>query len=178
MFSGYISNAHLTTKGNVFINDGETGTLLEVDENKSILWEYKIPLSNGFPVNQSSSNTNFLCFTAHRYSLLYMSETFKDLTPGEVIELNPQSDFCSVLNSEEGKVFSEITKKDSSLEISPRIDLKKVHVFSMNGTEQNILVNQSNDHTIIDVSKIHSGIYILHFEDKNGQRVNYTFVVY
>ncbi len=175
--SDFISNAHQLANGNIFINEGENSRLLEVDQEENILWEYQIPLLNGFPINQSSSNNNFLCFKAFKYPIDYFTNEELDLSPGDFIELNVETNFCDLVSVEEEALSYELKRYQDRIEINLPIQKNKMNLISING--QVIDFNHSilTNYTTIDLSSLHSGIYILNFEDSEGNSSQYKFAV-
>ncbi len=66
-YSGYLSGAEVFENGNVFITEGMTNRLFELNANREKVWEYQIP-----------GNT---VYRAEKYSLDYEAFSGKDLIP-------------------------------------------------------------------------------------------------
>lgn len=88
-YSGNISGAHRLSNDNTIICEGSKGRFFEVDQNGETVWEYKAPISINGPVDQGTTivggNSVFRCT---RYAPDYAAFDGKDMTPGDVIELN------------------------------------------------------------------------------------------
>lgn len=175
--SDFVSNAHQTINGNTFINEGDGGRLLEVDNNQNILWEYIIPISNGVPVNQNATNTFYISFIAHRYPIDFITDNTLDLSPGELIELNPDNDFCSLVYNENETLPIKIKKTNTKIELDLLISSDDIFVFSINGQVQTCPILGINNKTTIDIQSLSTGIYVLNFKDNNGSMDNYKFVI-
>jgi hypothetical protein len=175
--SDYISNAHQTTNGNIFINEGDRGRLLEVDQEENIIWEYKVPFSQGFPLNQSDNNAFYLCFKAFRYGEDYITNDEIDLSPGDFIEQNVESNFCDLVNIEDGLISFQLKKYKDRIEINQIIPKEKINIVSLNGQLVNFSYTIKNDYTEVGFSELQHGIYVIYFENKNGMISQYKFAV-
>lgn len=92
MFSNILSGMQVLPNNNRLICVGRTSFNFEVTPDGEIVWEYKIPLQGGFPVEQGSdlpTNAN-LNFKTKRYGTDYAAFEGRDLTPQAYIELNPE----------------------------------------------------------------------------------------
>jgi len=107
MFSSNISGAHLLSNGHIFICSGRQGDFIEVDQNNTILWHYKMPINNFGPVSQGTVLNNYNIFRATRYGADYPAFIGKDLTPTAPIELNPLPSDCVIYDFTN---TSELTK--------------------------------------------------------------------
>lgn len=101
-YSLRISGTERQPNGNTLICDGFSGRLFEVENNGTIHWDYINPIANGAPLSQGDSPFGNSIFTIRRYSPDYPGLVDKDLTPGDVLELNPLPSTCEIY--EEGMV--------------------------------------------------------------------------
>ena len=99
-YSPFLSNAQRLPNGNTFINAGSNGTLFEITPNKEIVWEYLIPLNGDFAFSQGQNhNGNGDTFRAYKFSVDFPGFDGKDLTPGDVIEVDPDPEPCLISNT-------------------------------------------------------------------------------
>jgi len=94
LFSTNISGAHRLPNGNTLICEGASGSFIEVDSDGETHWFYKNPIGVGGPVTQGESSIFAAVFRAYRYGPTYAGFNGRDLTPGEVIELEPLPSDC------------------------------------------------------------------------------------
>ncbi|MCB9187127.1 MAG: aryl-sulfate sulfotransferase [Flavobacteriales bacterium] len=87
-FSSNISGAHRVANDNTIICEGVNGRLFEVDESGNTVWEYVSPITNSGAVNQGTTPNQNSVFRCTRYAASYAGLSGRDLTPGNVLELN------------------------------------------------------------------------------------------
>ena len=93
-FSSTISGAQRLPNGNTLICEGSEGHLFEINIEQEIVWEYVCPVGSSGPEPQGNDpNTNSV-FRAYRYAPDYPAFNGKDLTPGDVLELDPIAGPC------------------------------------------------------------------------------------
>jgi len=92
-YSSYISGAQRSPNGNTLICSGETGTFLEVTQDKELVWKYINPVVGSGPIAQGDTipeeenqPVNHV-FRAYRYGPDYSGLAGHDLNPGDPIEL-------------------------------------------------------------------------------------------
>jgi hypothetical protein len=88
-YSHNISGAQRLPNGNTHICEGAKGRIFEVDSVGNMVWEYVVPLANGFPITQGDSAANNTTFRSYRYGVDYPAFVGHDLTPGAPLELSP-----------------------------------------------------------------------------------------
>ena len=98
LYAQDISGAQRLPNGNTLIDQGTNGTFLEVTSAGEVVWKYINPVSHSGPLTQGSyipddsthpgEKLNAV-FRIYRYAPAYPAFTGRDLTPGDVIELNP-----------------------------------------------------------------------------------------
>jgi hypothetical protein len=91
LYSGFISGARRLPNGNTLICEGANGTLQEIDPQEDIVWLYINPVNSDGPMYQGTIPTGNLAFRATRYAPEYPGFDGRDLTPGDPIELEPNS---------------------------------------------------------------------------------------
>lgn len=99
MYSSNVSGAHRLPNGNTLICVGREGNFYEVNYAGELVWHYKMPIGNNGPVSQGTILTNANIFRATRYGADYPAFDDKDLTPGDLIEVNPLPSDCEIYGS-------------------------------------------------------------------------------
>ncbi len=169
LVSLYEANAHQLPDGHFYINETERDRLLQVNQNQEIVWEYKIPLFHDFVLDQSDSSSFFLPFVSLRYAADFEGFEDQDVTPGELIETNPSSDFCSILSLEDTASSSIYLSSESGfLEIQSDVLMSRLEVMNLNGQ---LLVSETvsnRQQYQLDLMSINNGIYIVRIWDHKG----------
>lgn len=88
-YSAYMSNAQQLSNGNILINAGSPGRILEINASNQIVWEYIIPLFGDVPATQGQTIASNANFRAYKFGVDFEGFEGKDLTPGLPIEKNP-----------------------------------------------------------------------------------------
>lgn len=104
LFSTGLSSAQILPNGNYLILSGRFGYIFELTPDDEIVWEYKVPISNGVAVEQGTElgiNQN-INFRVKRYPLDYVGFEGKDLSPKGVLQIEDEDDLCNrIVASEE-----------------------------------------------------------------------------
>lgn len=74
--------------------EGQNGRLVGIDANGTPVWEYIDPVSSTGPVAQGSTNLFNTVFRCEHYAEDFSGFAGHDLSPGEVIELEPLPSLC------------------------------------------------------------------------------------
>jgi len=90
-YSGNMSSFKILDSGNYLFCVAQQGRIFEMTRNNEIVWEYLLPLRNGFPVDQgdvlqSADNT---MFKVNKYPAAYSAFMNRDLSPKGFIESTP-----------------------------------------------------------------------------------------
>lgn len=96
MFSANISGAQRLPNGNTLVCVGNDGYFFEVDTSGKKVWEYVHPISPTGPVSQGTTFNQNSVFKVRRYGPDFPGFAGKDLTPGELLELNPLPSDCVI----------------------------------------------------------------------------------
>ena len=163
-FSTAASNIQLQANGNYMMCAGRQGRIFEVTNGGELVWEYLVPMRNGFPIEQGaviSLSENFT-FSGRKYSPDFDGFVGKDLSTKGFIELEPNVAYCEL-------VYTEDLDRNSVV-IFPNPVSKYIHfkesVFSKITLTSSLgHVVKTFDHyegvTSIDISDLESGLYIL-----------------
>jgi len=102
-FAPFLSGAQQLANGNLLICNGPFGFMFEVDTNANTVWQYQSPVSNTGILADGEDPGNFQTrmFRALRYTPDYPGLDGRDLTPTGPIELNPVSDGCNLLATDD-----------------------------------------------------------------------------
>lgn len=168
--SSYLSNAKQLKNGNVFINEGGTGRLFEIDNNDNIVWQYINPVNyNG--INPQGSfifgNSNF---RAYKYAPDYPGLEGVDLSTGDLLEGDSEFNICKSTSTIEShalenvEVFYNLNTNILSIK-NPSMDQLKFQVFTLNGqATMDKWVQNSNAE--FNLSNLNSGTYIVTLTSK------------
>ena len=171
--SNGLSSVQVLPNGNVLILSGRWGFAYEMDENDEIVWEYRIPLSAGIPIEQGAQlrvNDN-LTFRMERFSLDFPAFEGRDMTPGEVLELNPLPQACAIVVNTE-----EVLTSNQAIEVFPNPNFgnftlnftdwqgKQLSVFSLSGSllQQFEMQGPQMD---LNLSYLQKGMYLLQIDN-------------
>ncbi len=169
--SAAASNFQLLPNGNFLLHAGRQGRTMELTEDEEPVWEYFIPMRNGFPIEQGEILTisdNFT-FTGRKYPNNYIGLIDKDLTPQGYIELLPNEEFCYPLS-----ISTSPSKENLTLYPNPTSDLLMISTKYLN---KDLIIYNSigrkifqihllRNHTQIDISNYDKGMYYLFYDGK------------
>ena len=165
--SSGLSSAQFLSGGGVLIHSGRWGYTYELDSDGKLVWEYRVPIRGGVPVEQGAelSINNNITFKMDRYELDYSAFDNRDLTPGPRIELSPNATFCDVVSSVDD-IFS-LTDKVTILG-NPSYEEFNFHsieddiydLIDMNGTVRN-QINVRRGYNSVPLINYASGLYIM-----------------
>lgn len=166
-YSGYTSGAKILDNGNILITTGQTGQVLEVNEQGDVFWEYFVPKHGGI-------------FRTEKYSADYPAFEGKDLTPLGFVEDIPNSYDCelattSVEEDLENEIFNlQISQTADKLIIAEQeynFDLLLYNVYGQ------IMYSIKDDHIYqIDKSNLASGQYFILATNNKKQVVESVFL--
>lgn len=196
MFSDHISGAQRLENGNTFICDGANGNIFEINVNSEVVWRYEVPLDNSNPLTQGqqpvfdSSATDYTntVFRCYRYGTNYAGLQGEILTPGNYIELNPDTTLCSDtatgINKIVGQkssisVFPNPASEKAIFALSTDVELEDVSLalYDIYGKIVMIEKNISSHNVRIDCSALTGGMYLCSLQTKQGIIMNGKFII-
>jgi hypothetical protein len=184
MFSSGLSGVQRLDNGNTLICSAQQGYTFEITPSNEIVWEYVTPLKLGVKVKQGDSlkTADNNTFRVKRYGMDFPAFVGKNLTPKGYIELNPDTNFCSlVANIQKVNIEKSLSiypnPANNLLHIKAdnvKFNINSIRIQSITGKtilEQNNLSEREKD---LDVSKLPDGLYFLSI---NGQGIPQKIVV-
>ena len=177
-FSRGLSSVQALPNGNILANSGTQGYFIELTPFNELVWEYKVPMRNGFPVNQGANlktNDN-LTFRAFKYPKDYIGFDGRDLSPKGYIELEPYEDYCERLVNV--KELTTLNLKIAPNPASSYLDVTwqdnihtDIRIFDLLGRER--LQSKTYGNSVrLQLSDLEKGIYILDFN--NEEKITFT----
>lgn len=165
-FSAAASNIQMLPNGNVFMCAARQGRMFELSPLGNLVWEYLVPIRNGFPIMQGQEinlSENFT-FSGRRYGQDFSGFESKDLSPKGYIELDPNESFCSTSVNVKETIAKELTiypNPISDYAIFTLDTKSRVRLLDMMGNiVQELYLNSGQ--TRLDLSHLSPGIYIIH----------------
>ncbi len=164
-FSTAASNIQMLPNGNVLMCAARQGRMFELTISGDLTWEYLIPTRNGLPIMQGEEiqlSDNFT-FSGRRYAIDFNGFQGRDLTPKGFIELNPNTEVCSIslglngTNENNYQVYPNPVKDILTINIDRKSKLRITDLFG------NVLlqetVNQGETH--FNLEHLPSGFYFV-----------------
>ncbi len=162
-FSTAGSSIQLLPNGNFLMHAARPGFAFELSDDEDVLWEYKVPMRNGFPVAQGTQlhpSDNF-SFSLRRYPLDFPAFLDKDLSPKGYLEINPDSLFCDEI------INAVMDSKSHDITIYPNPTQTLLTVLGLpsnspllvvDGYGRVLMRSKSNS---LDVSFLPDGLYLV-----------------
>lgn len=149
----------------------------EIDENDELVWEYHNPVASNIHLEQGASSTaGSHVFRAYRYGSDFPGLQGQDLSPGNYLELNPDSSHCPVATS-----ATETESAGHGISVFPNpvnerlvltsvsTEIHKVLLFDIRGKQLEVPQHSvSGTTTEMDLSQLPAGIYLLQLTTDNG----------
>ncbi|MFT6334261.1 MAG: hypothetical protein ACI86M_000664 [Saprospiraceae bacterium] len=163
-FSTAASNIQLQPNGNYMMCAGRQGRIFEVTSDGELVWEYLVPMRNGFSIEQGEEialSENFT-FSGRKYQPEFEGFIGKDLSPKGFIELEPNEAFCELVNIEDVNINSVYIFPNP---VSGYINFKesivsKIIITNSIGQVVKIFEEQAGV-SATNVSDLEPGLYIL-----------------
>ncbi len=168
LFSTGLSSVQYLPNGNFLILSGRFGYVFEINQEREIVWEYKVPIVNGEPVQQGeilNINQN-LNFRVKRYPADFPAFAGKDLSPKGVLQLEEGEDLCARIvgtEDESTPIFFEVYPNPAFDYVIVNFeDLKslKIEIFGMDGRKyfDEVLTPGLNR---IPIQDLNAGLYVI-----------------
>lgn len=184
MFSSGLSSVQRLENGNTLICSAQQGYTFEITPSNEIVWEYVTPLKLGVRVKQGDTlkTADNNTFRVKRFGMDFPAFVGKNLTPKGFIELNPDTNFCSLVagiqkvNVEKSmRVYpNPATVILNIITDNPKQSIRYLRLQSITGETVLELRDLYENEKSIDVSRLPEGLYFLSI---NGQGVPQKIVV-
>jgi len=176
IFSELLSSVQKLPNGNFLICSGDERKVLEITAENEVVWEYVNPIALIGPIEQGTENPNPLqLFRFNRYAPDYAGLAGKDLTPGDFLESNANSELCDT----ETSVFDYF--ETSGIDIYPNPSAAIVNINGLVGNNTLSLytingkliesVESNNAQYQFDISHLQSGYYLLSLNNKHYKKI-------
>jgi hypothetical protein len=165
------SSIQVIGNGHVIMCAARQGFSFELTSTDELVWEYRVPIRNGFPVEQGTElalSDNFT-FQLDRYPMEYSAFTDKDLSPKGYIELLPDTTFCDLFLP----VKEPLPVGKFNIYPNPTTGDLYIHIEKASHTDLNFhdvlgrvvkRVQLIGGDNYIDVSNLNRGVYYLKIE--------------
>jgi len=172
--STYLSNAQQLANGNIFINEGGTGRLFEVDSEGNIVWQYLNPVDNSGPNMQGEPMSNWRrqIFRAYKYAPDYPGFDGVSLTPGMLLEGDSEYYLCRDNSTSEGEVTDLNISYDlvtSILSVQNRVGTPSIlQVYTIDGL-QVLSKKLTAEQETVALRQLRAGIYVAMVSSLDGK---------
>ena len=169
MYSSGMSSVQVLPNGNFLICSANRGYIFEITRNGSVVWEYKLPFRNGFPISQGQNlNTgDNVLFKFERFDLSYPAFENKDLSPKGYLELEPNLEFCNLptqiknIESLPFSIFPNLSNHIFTIQNNNDEELVSIDIINSLGMlSKSVNVDNSGNFNL-DVSNLSPGNYIV-----------------
>jgi hypothetical protein len=175
-YAANISGVYPLVNGSFLITDGPNGSIVEIDAEATIKWQYINPVDNIGPMTQGAVPALNTVFRANYYAPEYSAFSDKILIGTTEIELNPTSpSVCISLSSVEvntSKVFNfypNPIQGNESINIEHNFqfdfEIKLIDITGKTIFYQDVL--SSTKTVVIDFPVLKKGIYFLSFMENS-----------
>ena len=175
-YSNVMGSAQPLASGNVVVCQASQGIFFEIDSNKNIRWKYQSPVSDNAAVAQGSAIINAGIFRCTQYDASYAAFTGRTLTPMGHIEGNAILTHCDSIGlttgisgiSDEAEIMVYPNPADDKLTVifPNQVDSFSYQMYDLIG--QKIIEGQaSRKESLLDISELRVGVYILKIESNN-----------
>ncbi|MEM9548337.1 MAG: aryl-sulfate sulfotransferase [Bacteroidota bacterium] len=174
--STYLSNANQLSNGNVFINEGGTGRLFEVNAQGNIVWEYLNPVDGSGPNVQGENVWSFQrqIFRAYKYEPDYPAFEGKDLTSGELLEGDSEYNQCMDVSTNDENTLSDVglTYDLGSGFLTIENISNKNLTLTVQSIDGKIHMQESinNAYHEINLNALQAGVYVISVVTSDGKK--------
>lgn len=165
-FSKIMGSAQRLANGNTLICEGTEGHFFEIDIEKNIVWDYIVPISPDGILTQGDTPDPSRFFRAYKYSPDYAAFNGRDMSPGDPIELNFNTDACLALDVNEiimSKFSIYPNPVKEKLHIATNLHINKLELFNMQG----VMLKRILEFKTIEMNSLPSGMYMLRVYSDN-----------
>ncbi len=176
-----VSSAQVLPNGNTLICSGVNATLIEINQDEEIVWEYISPVdvnNEGIEQGSDPDQVQFRwLWRGYKYTPDFEGFVGKDLTPTGYIETNSEDSFCEIVSVSESELENNINifpnpAKDW-LNILYNSDIVALEITSILGTT---VFSEQPESQKISVSGLQPGTYVLKLTHKDGSTAQVRFI--
>ncbi|PCJ82337.1 MAG: hypothetical protein COA49_02235 [Bacteroidetes bacterium] len=169
-FGDIISGATRMPNGNTLICDGPSGHAFEVNADEEIVWDYINPITAFGATTQGNNAGNNSLFRLPRYPENYSGLYGRDLTPGDVLEIDSWDTGCSSIISEVEKNPIEISPNPFSDNFSILFPEEGVwEIFTSSGMKVINGIAHANSYSYLGNDLV-NGCYILKYNSTDNNK--------
>ena len=180
-FATNICGAESMPNGNMLVCIGTNGHIIEVNEFGNPVWEYVSPISAGNPVEQGDPIFSNNLFRSSRFGADYPAFEGRDLTPGDLIEIDPEPADCTLFRDTTTSISRPLSESSLTLLENPVADRLKIlnpeslllncEVLDLAGRRVAVFKG-SDDFIDFDVSHLVAGVYVLVLNPASESRLS------
>jgi len=170
----YISSFEVLKNDKLFICEGISGRLTEMDDNGNLDWLYKNPVSD--IVDEQGSNVSNWVFKTYKIEPDYL--TGIELLSDVIIEdENTISDSCTleILSSVEDIYSNDFSVQllSDNIKINAEENIAQICLIDLNGRQ----VDCQNNSSEITHTALQNGVYVLQVRFNNSSKIRYHKVL-
>jgi len=181
--SYYLSNAQQLANGNVFINEGGTGRLFEVNPALQTVWQYISPVRSSGPVQQGDFISGNSIFRAYKLPADYGAFTGRDLSSSDPLE-GRENALCLDVSTADLPSDAFVTMSydmSSGIVYIENIGSTDIEVAILRATgelmEQHSLLSHEQ-YAEYQIAADVPGVYIISLTDSKGRQLSRKVVKY
>mgnify|MGYP001207270361 CR=1 FL=1 len=169
-YSQNISGAQRLSNGNTLICEGAKGHIFEVTPEEEMVWSYISPITAFGPTVQGEELGNTSVFRAYRYGPDYQAFAGRDMTPGDIIELDSWDTGCSTVEviAPSNFTYPSVYPNPSNSSFTVYTDHAGLaSIYNIQG--QLVECIKINSEQQVQVGeKLQAGYYLVIFKDSNS----------
>lgn len=167
MWSNIMSNVQAMSNGNLFVSQGTTGEMFEINQEKELVWVYQNPVRNfiydqGSDPDQLANSVDIFIVT--KYPVDYQGFNGLDVSPSDILENeNEVSVFCNnIVTTNSPQIESiDIFPNPTSDFLTIKTALPNYTVTLFNVFGNRLLQNSFSMDATLDLNNWTPGIYFL-----------------
>ncbi|PHN07229.1 aryl-sulfate sulfotransferase [Flavilitoribacter nigricans] len=168
--SASVSSVQFLPNGNTLLLAGRWGFAYEIAPDRSVVWEYVVPLKNGGPAVQGDTLgiSDNLTFRMERYAADYVAFEGRDLSPKGYLEQEPNEGYCALLlpareplaERTDIHIYPNPVRRDLTIEWTENGVPLQMQLHDLSGKTVERFSIRSGMNTV-DLSRLEAGIYLL-----------------
>jgi len=167
-----VSGAQFLENRSTLICSGNNGTLVELTESEEVSWVFESPVTNMGPIPQGFNASLNDMFRSFKYAPDFLAFDGRDLTPGDFLVLNETDINCTTTSvaEEDNTIDIKIFPNPVSDILFIESELSDEAFYELYDSKGSLVqVQQKLLNNKINLSTLHSGIYLIKIIDKDLQ---------